>query len=139
MRYLAGGRWELAEAAPINAGLLLGLGMTMAALTAVGGLLWGDAVLSSVFVEIPLGPLGDIAFGTSTLFDIGVYLIVLGLMLDILRTLGAQVDRHQEEDEDRLTQALSDVDKDFDTSRMHAIMGRIDRLDGAGQHRGDSL
>ncbi|PMD04298.1 hypothetical protein CJ199_12885, partial [Brevibacterium paucivorans] len=50
MRYLAGGRWELAEAAPINAGLLLGLGMTMAALTAVGGLLWGDAVLSSVFV-----------------------------------------------------------------------------------------
>ena len=139
MRYLAGGRWELAEAAPINAGLLLGLGMTMAALTAVGGLLWGDAVLSSVFVEIPLGPLGDIAFGTSTLFDIGVYLIVLGLMLDILRTLGAQVDRHQEEDEDRLTQALSDVDEDFDTSRMHAIMGRIDRLDGAGQHRGDSL
>ena len=139
MRYLAGGRWELAEAAPINAGVLLGLGMTLAALTALGGLLWGDAVLSSVFVEIPLGPLGDIAFGTSTLFDIGVYLIVLGLMLDILRTLGAQVDRHQEEDEDRLTQALSDVDEDFDTSRMHAIMGRIDRLDGAGQHRGDSL
>ena len=28
-------------------------------------------------------------------FDIGVYLIVVGLVLDILRSLGAEIDRQQ--------------------------------------------
>jgi multicomponent Na+:H+ antiporter subunit A len=37
--------------------------------------------------------LGVLSIGTSTLFDIGVYLIVVGLVLDILRTLGAEIDR----------------------------------------------
>jgi multicomponent Na+:H+ antiporter subunit A len=34
---------------------------------------------------------------TSLFFDVGVYLVVMGLMLDILRSLGAEVDRHVEE------------------------------------------
>ena len=32
-------------------------------------------------------------FVTSTIFDIGVYLVVIGLVLDVLRSLGAEVDR----------------------------------------------
>ena len=35
---------------------------------------------------------------TSTIFDIGVYLVVIGLVLDVLRSLGAEVDRQYEED-----------------------------------------
>jgi multicomponent Na+:H+ antiporter subunit A len=38
--------------------------------------------------------LGDLHLVTSTVFDIGVYLIVVGLVLDVLRSLGAEVDRH---------------------------------------------
>ena len=30
---------------------------------------------------------------SSTFFDIGVYLVVVGLVLDVLRSLGAEVDR----------------------------------------------
>ena len=41
--------------------------------------------------------LGTISIGTSTLFDIGVYLVVVGLVLDILRTLGAEIDRHMDD------------------------------------------
>ena len=35
-------------------------------------------------------PLGHVVF-----FDVGVYLIVVGLVLDILRSLGAEMDRHE--------------------------------------------
>jgi multicomponent Na+:H+ antiporter subunit A len=30
-------------------------------------------------------------------FDIGVYLVVIGLVLDVLRSLGAEVDRQTQE------------------------------------------
>ncbi len=94
-RYLAGGRYELAEAAPIDAGKLLGGGILLAAGTAASSLLFGMQVLESTWFEYDLGPF-HISSGTSTLFDIGVYLVVLGVVLDILRSLGAQVDRHWE-------------------------------------------
>ena len=41
--------------------------------------------------EIPV--IGHIEFVTSTFFDIGVYLVVIGLVLDVLRSLGSEVDR----------------------------------------------
>ena len=41
--------------------------------------------------------LGHVEFVTSTLFDIGVYLVVIGLVLDVLRSLGAEVDRQAQE------------------------------------------
>ena len=41
--------------------------------------------------------LGHLSFGTSTIFDFGVYLVVVGLVLDILRSLGAEIDRQQEQ------------------------------------------
>ena len=37
--------------------------------------------------------MGHIEFVSSTIFDIGVYLVVIGLVLDVLRSLGAEVDR----------------------------------------------
>ena len=37
---------------------------------------------------------------TSLFFDIGVFLVVVGLVLDILRSLGAEVDRRAETGED---------------------------------------
>ncbi|MFK4728975.1 Na+/H+ antiporter subunit A [Agromyces mediolanus] len=98
-RYLAGGRYELGEAAPIDAGHLLGTGLLLAAGTATSSLFFGLAVFESSWFETEVPLLGTISIGTSTLFDIGVYLVVVGLVLDILRSLGAEVDRHQEENE----------------------------------------
>ncbi len=50
--------------------------------------------------------LGTVSIGTSTLFDIGVYLVVIGVVLDILRSLGGEVDRQQEERVDEQTEQV---------------------------------
>ena len=36
-------------------------------------------------------------FVSSTFFDVGVYLVVIGLVLDVLRSLGGEVDRQAQE------------------------------------------
>jgi multicomponent Na+:H+ antiporter subunit A len=93
MRYVAGGRYELGAAAPTDAGRLLGVGMTIAVACAVVPLFFGAAPLTSTWIEWDLPVLGHGEFVTSTLFDVGVYLVVIGLVLDVLRSLGAEVDR----------------------------------------------
>ncbi|MEH1169178.1 Na+/H+ antiporter subunit A [Micromonospora sp. CPCC 205539] len=95
-RYLAGGRYELAEAAPVGAGAVLGAGLAVAAGSGVVALLVGGSVLESARVDLSLPLIGDIHLVTSLFFDVGVYLVVIGLVLDILRSLGAEVDRHIE-------------------------------------------
>ena len=97
MRYVAGGRYELGAAAPTDAGRLLGAGMALAVATAVLPLLFGLPPLKSVFWEAEIPIIGHIEFVTSTLFDVGVYLVVVGLVLDVLRSLGGEVDRQTQE------------------------------------------
>ncbi|CAN5689172.1 Na+/H+ antiporter subunit A [soil metagenome] len=92
LRYLAGGRYELGETLPLDAGKILGAGLALSAGTAVASLFLGAPVLSSavVYLDIPL--LGPVKFVTALFFDLGVYLIVVGLVLDVLRSLGARID-----------------------------------------------
>ncbi|HEY8589916.1 MAG TPA: MnhB domain-containing protein, partial [Naasia sp.] len=98
-RYLAAGRIELAAAAPVSAGALLGSGLLFATGTALVPLFFGADALTSTYLDLDLGWFGKVSFVTSTLFDIGVYLVVIGLVLDVLRSLGGEVDRQQEEEE----------------------------------------
>ncbi len=92
LRYLAGGRYELGETLPFDAGKILGAGLGLSAGTAVASLLLGAPVLSSALIEVDLPVLGTVKFVTALFFDLGVYLIVVGLVLDVLRSLGARVD-----------------------------------------------
>ena len=92
LRYLAGGRYELGEAVPIDAGKILGLGLTFSAGTALASLFLGAPALSSATIEVTLPLLGHIKLVTAMFFDLGVYLIVVGLVLDVLRSLGARLD-----------------------------------------------
>ncbi len=98
-RYLAGGRYELGAAAPFDAGKILGTGLVLAVGTALVPLFFGADALTSTWFEWNLGVFGELEFVTSTIFDIGVYLVVIGLVLDVLRSLGAEVDREQEEEQ----------------------------------------
>jgi multicomponent Na+:H+ antiporter subunit A len=99
LRYLAGGRYELGEAAPVDPGLLLGSGLLLAGGTGVAGLMLGAEVLQTAILEVTLPVLGDVKLVTSLFFDMGVYLIVVGLVLDVLRSLGAELDRQEDEDD----------------------------------------
>ena len=92
LRYLAGGRYELGETLPLDAGKILGFGLALSAGTAVTSLLLGAPVLSSAVLQFDLPVLGSVKLVTALFFDLGVYLIVVGLVLDVLRSLGARVD-----------------------------------------------
>lgn len=111
VRYLAGGRYELSEAVPFDAGRLLGLGLIIAIGSGLMSMLMGHAFLQSATADLHLPLIGDIHLVTSLFFDIGVYLVVIGLALDVLRSLGAEVDIHIEAERkhasDKSARALS--------------------------------
>ncbi|MEV8142219.1 Na+/H+ antiporter subunit A [Micrococcus luteus] len=99
LRFLAGGRYELQEASVIPAGPMIGLGLAIATLTGIAPLFFGGQILQSYVVEFTDLPLfGDaLKLVSATAFDIGVYLVVVGLVIDVLRSLGGEVDRRGEE------------------------------------------
>lgn len=98
VRYLAGGRHELTQALPVRPGWLLGGGLVCSVGAGLAAPLAGGEVLRSWSFELAPPLLGDVHVVTSVVFDIGVYLVVAGLMLDILRSLGAELDRQIESD-----------------------------------------
>ncbi len=99
VRYLAGGRDELRAAAPVMPGLLLGTGLFLSAGNGLGSILAGGEALQTwhAYVDVPF--VGQLHLVSSVIFDIGVYLVVIGLMLDILRSLGGALDRQIEDEE----------------------------------------
>nr|WP_255622531.1 Na+/H+ antiporter subunit A [Tessaracoccus sp. OS52] len=113
LRYLAAGRHELDEAIPFDAGRLLGAGLFCALLAAISPLFVGGVVLQSFEVTVNLpGPdvwvlpwgaelpmFGELHVVSSTLFDIGVYLVVVGVMLDLVRSLGSGIDMQSDSDD----------------------------------------
>ena len=92
VRYLAGGRNELRAALPLMPGILFGSGLFIAVGTGVSSMFVGGAVFQSYIIDLHVPLLGDVHLVTSLFFDIGVYLVVMGLMLDMLRSLGSGVD-----------------------------------------------
>lgn len=96
VRYLAGGRYELAEATLMTAGQLLGVGLLIACIAGVLPLFFGGEVFQTAILQMDWIVFGRVKIVTSTLFDSGVYLVVVGLVLDVLRSLGAEVDRRGE-------------------------------------------
>ncbi|MCV7382827.1 Na+/H+ antiporter subunit A [Mycolicibacter longobardus] len=96
LRYLAGGRYELGETLPLDSGKILGVGLCLVGGTALGSLLLGAPVLSSAAVQFTLPVLGHVKLVTSLFFDVGVYLVVVGMVLDVLRSLGVRLDQELE-------------------------------------------
>ncbi|QFY08757.1 Na+/H+ antiporter subunit A [Nonomuraea phyllanthi] len=94
VRYLAGGRNELAAAVPVHAGVLMGAGLTLSTGTALVGLLFGRAALDMLATDASVPVLGHVHVSTGLLFDLGVYVSVVGMVQDILRGLGGELD-HQ--------------------------------------------
>ena len=93
LRWLAGGAEEVRELVPLEPERLLGLGVLLAIATGLGGLVWGDGLLSGTYIARDLPLLGQVKITSALLFDAGVYLVVAGLGLAILRLLGEAADR----------------------------------------------
>ncbi len=86
--YLGGGERRVRVAEPLRPELLLGGGTFVA--TSAGAVSWlaGGAFLESMKWSIPLGGLGKLELSSVLLFDAGVYLVVLGLVIALLRSAG---------------------------------------------------
>lgn len=95
LRYIAGGIDEVLSMLRVKPSTLLSLGLALAAGTALAPLLFGDTPLDQQAVEHHLEVLGKVKFTTATVFDTGVYLIVVGLVLMIFEALGHDPDTEQ--------------------------------------------
>lgn len=97
LRYVAGGIDEVRRISPVKPWTILGTGVLIAAGVAAVPMLFGDPVLDNAYVELDLPVLGEVAVASGTLFDIGVYLVVVGVLLMIVEAFG---ERFQPVDED---------------------------------------
>lgn len=91
LRRLAGGPRDVGAAARLPVGLVLGAGLLLAAGYALAGpLLLGLPPLAEAHGELHLPLLGTVSWGTSYLLELAIVLVVVGLVTDVLRTLGAE-------------------------------------------------
>lgn len=90
LRYAGRGRQGVREVVPLRHEALLGAGLLLAGLTGVAPWLGGGAFLSSGSWERSLPLLGDVKVTSVLAFDTGVYLVVVGLVLAVLNTLGGE-------------------------------------------------
>lgn len=89
LRRLAGGPAELGAAAPVPPGVLLGAGLTVVAGYGAAGVFLAGKVLASTVWKVEVAVLGKVSVPSTLVFEIGIALIVVGLTLDVLRTLGS--------------------------------------------------
>ena len=66
------------------------VGLATALLSGLVPLLFGNSFFTGTWMRIPIGP--DLIFdlGTPVIFDIGVYLVVLGVLLTLVFSLGEE-------------------------------------------------
>ncbi|MNE62215.1 Na(+)/H(+) antiporter subunit B [compost metagenome] len=88
IQYIAcGSRW-MRTRLPLNYGRMAGIGVIVAGLTGLGSWAFGHPFLTSSFGHFHLPLVGEIELATAMLFDLGVYLTVVGATLLILSGLG---------------------------------------------------
>ncbi|GAA3872654.1 Na+/H+ antiporter subunit A [Streptomyces sedi] len=87
LRYLVGRRAEAAFPLPITPRAVAGGGLALAALVALAPLAFGQPPLYSASFELAIPLLGDLKVVTNVFFDLGVYLLVLGVCLKLLFAL----------------------------------------------------
>lgn len=88
--YAAGGVDLMRRVLQIPAEVFLGVGLLFAQVTAIVPWLFGMQVLESRVFDLHLPVFGEIHLASPLFFDIGVYLVVVGLVAKTLETLGAE-------------------------------------------------
>lgn len=88
MQYVAGGIAEVRRLSRFRPWTILGTGLLLAFLTGSLPLVFGDGVLETAFFERDAPLLGQVKTTSALLFDLGVYLLVIGLVLMIFEAFG---------------------------------------------------
>jgi multicomponent Na+:H+ antiporter subunit A len=88
LRYVAGGMAEVRDHARFRPWTVLGVGLLIASVTATIPVLLGGSVLDVAYVSLDLPLIGDVALSSALLFDTGVYLAVVGMVLMVFEAFG---------------------------------------------------
>jgi multicomponent Na+:H+ antiporter subunit A len=102
--FLSRGHERIWQSRYLRAIRLLGLGLIVAVLYGLGGLVLEGAFLAGAKVSLPFG----LSAAASLVFDVGVFLVVVGLMVAILRHLGQDA-AEPPADPERYQPAIGDV------------------------------
>ncbi|WP_339225384.1 Na+/H+ antiporter subunit A [Paenibacillus sp. FSL H8-0332] len=87
---IAFGMDQVRKVLPVNYRLLTASGLMLAILTASGSFLFDAPFLSHTFGHFHLPVLGDTELATAVLFDLGVFLAVVGVTMTIILSIGGE-------------------------------------------------
>nr|WP_302471153.1 Na+/H+ antiporter subunit A [Corynebacterium faecium] len=96
LRYLAGGRREAEETLPVHPGKVMGIGIMFTTAAAVAPMFFGMPPLTSSYAEFDVPLIGEVTVPSALVFDAGVYIIVVGLIMHVLASMGAYLDREED-------------------------------------------
>ena len=88
LRYAAGGLDEVSRAGRIPGRYFVGTGLFLASVTSIAPLLVGGELLESGKIKLHPPVLGEIKISSVLAFDVGVFLVVVGLVLMIFGAFG---------------------------------------------------
>jgi multicomponent K+:H+ antiporter subunit A len=87
MQYMASGFAWTQERKRIEYHTMIGVGIVIAGLTGAGAWLAGRPFLTSAYTYVHLPPIEEFELATAMLFDLGVFLTVLGAVMLMLYSL----------------------------------------------------
>ncbi|KAF0817211.1 MULTISPECIES: Na(+)/H(+) antiporter subunit B [unclassified Cytobacillus] len=73
---------------PVNYMYMIAVGLLFAIGTGAGALLFNVPFLTHAFTGVDLPILGHLSLHTAALFDLGVFLVVVGVTMIIIKTIG---------------------------------------------------
>lgn len=88
--FLAFGARGLKRALPLDPEALTGVGLAAAILAGIVGLVFNDTFLTYTYASAELPLIGDVKISTLLLFDVGVYILVIGLVATAVLRLGKE-------------------------------------------------
>ena len=88
LRYVAGGLQALRERSRFRPWTVLGAGLLLSAATAIAPLLLGGAILEVGYTQLDLPAFGKVSLSSALVFDTGVYLAVVGVVLMAFEAFG---------------------------------------------------
>ena len=129
LRYLAGGRREAEETLPVHPGKVMGIGIMFTTVAAVAPMFFGYPPLTSSYAEIDVPLIGEVTAPSALIFDAGVYVIVVGLIMHVLASMGAYLDREEDTRKQRARDRARELQAKNEERRRLMSEGRRARFD----------
>lgn len=128
LRYLAGGRSEAEETLPLHPGKVMGIGIMFTTAATVAPMVFGYPPLTSSYAEFDVPLIGDVTVLSALIFDAGVYILVVGLIMHVLASMGAYLDREEDTRKQRARDRARELQVKNEERRRKQATGRRKRF-----------